>query len=189
MGDRDRSRSPRRRDAGDRDRPRKTGGFRWKEKRRDDESRDNDRRLDRGYRDRGDRPRSPRRDRDGDRPGDRYRDGDRDRDREPRRRDDRDAPREDREKKVEKKEKKEKKPVVPQSSEPMIVVHVNDRLGTKAAIPCLASDPIKLFKAQVAARIGREPHEIMLKRQGERPFKDQLTLEDYGVSNGVQLDL
>jgi hypothetical protein len=43
---------------------------------------------------------------------------------------------------VEKKEKKEKKPVVPQSSEPMIVVHVNDRLGTKAAIPCLASDPI-----------------------------------------------
>jgi hypothetical protein len=47
----------------------------------------------------------------------------------------------------------------------------------------------ELFKAQVAARIGREPHEIMLKRQGERPFKDQLTLEDYGVSNGVQLDL
>jgi hypothetical protein len=73
--------------------------------------------------------------------------------------------------------------------EPMIIVHVNDRLGTKAAIPCLASDPIKLFKAQVAARIGREPHEILLKRQGERPFKDQLTLEDYGVSNGVQLDL
>ena len=47
----------------------------------------------------------------------------------------------------------------------------------------------ELFKAQVAARIGRQPHEIMLKRQGERPFKDQLTLEDYGVSNGVQLDL
>ena len=48
---------------------------------------------------------------------------------------------------------------------------------------------IGLFKAVVAARIGRQPHEIMLKRQGERPFKDQLTLEDYGVSNGVQLDL
>ena len=147
-----------------------------------------------------------------DRARDRYRDSERERD--PRRRDDHDAPREEREKKVEKKEKKEKKPVVPQSSEPMIVVHVNDRLGTKAAIPCLASDPIskcrslpfasvwrppamnthtifsvELFKAQVAARIGREPHEILLKRQGERPFKDQLTLEDYGVSNGVQLDL
>ncbi|KZF25275.1 ubiquitin-like protein [Xylona heveae TC161] len=75
------------------------------------------------------------------------------------------------------------------SGEPMIIVNVNDRLGTKAAIPCLASDPIKLFKAQVAMRIGRRPHEILLKRQGERPFKDHLTLEDYGVSNGVQLDL
>jgi len=80
-------------------------------------------------------------------------------------------------------------PAAVNSGEPMIIVHVNDRLGTKASIPCLASDPIKMFKAMVAARIGREPHEILLKRQGERPFKDQLTLEDYGVSNGVQLDL
>ncbi len=38
-------------------------------------------------------------------------------------------------------------------------------------------------------QIGRQPHEILLKRQGERPFKDALTLEDYGVSSGVQLDL
>lgn len=75
------------------------------------------------------------------------------------------------------------------SGEPMIVVYVNDRLGTRAAIPCMASDPIKLFKAQVASMIGRKPHEILLKRQGQRPFKDQLTLEDYEVSNGVQLDL
>lgn len=52
-----------------------------------------------------------------------------------------------------------------------------------------ADNYTELFKAQVAAKIGREPHEILLKRQGERPFKDQLTLEDYGVSNGVQLDL
>ncbi|KAJ5092921.1 hypothetical protein N7456_008782 [Penicillium angulare] len=183
MGDRLRSRSPQRQD-GDRPRAKKSSGFRWKEKRRDDDPRGEDRRLDRGYRDRDERPRSPRRDRDGDLHGDRYRDNDRDG-----RRDDRDAPREDRADKKDKKEKKKKKPVVPQSSEPMIVVYVNDRLGTKAEIPCLASDPIKLFKAQVAARIGREPHEILLKRQGERPFKDQLTLEDYGVSNGVQLDL
>ncbi|KAJ5749265.1 uncharacterized protein N7511_010961 [Penicillium nucicola] len=191
MGDRSRSRSPRPRDNGDRDRSKKSGGFRWKDKSdkiRTDDSRGDERRLERGYRD---RPRSPRRDRDGDRYGGSR---DRSRDRDQRRRDDRDAPREggemkEKTEKKEKKEKKQKKPVMPQSSEPMIVVHVNDRLGTKAAIPCLASDPIKLFKAQVAARIGREPHEILLKRQGERPFKDQLTLEDYGVSNGVQLDL
>lgn len=89
----------------------------------------------------------------------------------------------------EKKKKTKKAKAAPTSNEPMIVVNVNDRLGTKAAIPCLASDSVKVFKAMVAAHVGRQPHEIMLKRQGERPFKDQLTLEDYGVSNGVQLDL
>lgn len=29
----------------------------------------------------------------------------------------------------------------------------------------------------------------MLKRQGERPFEDSLTLEDYEISNGSSLDL
>lgn len=47
------------------------------------------------------------------------------------------------EKKV--KEKKEKKAAMPVSTEPMIIVHVNDRLGTKAAIPCLASDPVSEY--------------------------------------------
>ncbi|KAL2002827.1 hypothetical protein VTN02DRAFT_5782 [Thermoascus thermophilus] len=193
--ERRRSRSPGRRVDGDRERPRKShgGGFRWKEKRRDDDARygHEERRLERGYRDRGDRARSPYRGREADRYGDRYRDSDRDRrraqtDDRPRALD-RDAARDDDRK--ERKKEKQKAPAAAPSSEPMIIVHVNDRLGTKAAIPCLASDPIRLFKAQVAARIGREPHEILLKRQGERPFKDQLTLEDYGISNGVQLDL
>lgn len=71
----------------------------------------------------------------------------------------------------------------------MIIVYINDRLGTKAAIPCMASDPVKAFKYMVASRIGRPVHEILIKRQGERPFKDVLTLRDYGVGNGVQLDL
>lgn len=148
MGDRLRSRSPHRRDDGDRSRPKKTGGFRWKEKRRDDDARGDERGLDRGYRDRGDRTRSPRRERD----GDIYKDGNREQ-----RRDNRDAPREDRDKKKEK--KKEKKPVAPQSSEPMIVVHVNDRLGTKAAIPCLASDPIS------TSNLIPLPHPIHLYRE------------------------
>ncbi len=80
-------------------------------------------------------------------------------------------------------------PIASSSSELMILVTVNDRLGSKTKIPCYASDPIKAFKIMVAAKIGRKPHEIMLKRQGERPMKDFLTLEDYGVSSGVQLDL
>jgi hypothetical protein len=71
----------------------------------------------------------------------------------------------------------------------MIIVTVNDRLGTKAQIPAFPSDTVGQFKIMVAMRVGREPHEILLKRQGERPFKDGITLGDYGVSNGVQLDL
>lgn len=39
------------------------------------------------------------------------------------------------------KEKKAATTIAP-VGEPMIIVNVNDRLGTKAAIPCLASDPI-----------------------------------------------
>jgi hypothetical protein len=62
-------------------------------------------------------------------------------------------------------------------------------LGTKAQIPCLPDDTVGDFKKLVAAHIGRQPHEIMLKRQSERPFKNHVTLADYGVSNGVQLDL
>lgn len=47
----------------------------------------------------------------------------------------------DEKKKKKKKEKKEKGPKP--TNEPMIIVNVNDRLGTKAAVPCLASDPIR----------------------------------------------
>jgi hypothetical protein len=88
------------------------------------------------------------------------------------------------------KEKKEKASVPAiAGGEELIIVNVNDRLGTKAAIPCLPSDTIRDLKALVASRIGREPHEILLKRQGERPFKDFITLGDYSIGNGVQLDL
>ncbi|KUI67101.1 Ubiquitin-like modifier HUB1 [Cytospora mali] len=158
---------------------------------RDDYRRDRDR-----DRDGGDTYRP--RDRDGDRDRDRDRDRggyarrrsrspQRDRDRRERSRD------RDRDSKPPRREKKEKAPVaapaVAADGEEMIIVHVNDRLGTKAAIPCFGSDNVGAFKVMVAARIGREPHEILLKRQGERPFKDHITLGDYGVSNGVQLDL
>ncbi|ROW10736.1 hypothetical protein VPNG_05085 [Cytospora leucostoma] len=184
---RSRSRSPPRKS-------KKTSGFKWKQKPSNAEADDNrrDGRDDRRPRYDDDR-RGPssrsnyrddyRRDNRGDdnyRPGDRAGDrgGYRDRD---------DARRRSR------REKKEKAPApapaVAADGEEMIIVHVNDRLGTKAAIPCFGSDNVGAFKVMVAARIGREPHEILLKRQGERPFKDHISLADYGVSNGVQLDL
>ncbi|KAI9659193.1 MAG: hypothetical protein M1831_003775 [Alyxoria varia] len=86
------------------------------------------------------------------------------------------------------KDKKRQQPPA-QANEPMMEVIVNDRLGSKSRVPCLGSDTVRDFKKLVAMQIGRKPHEIMIKRQGERPFKDILTLADYGVSSGVQLDL
>lgn len=170
---RSRSRSPPRRA------PRGSKGFRWK-----DSGRGKDDSHDRGeagrrrdYRDRSPDRRGPR---DGDRERGRGRDGEgRLRSPQPH-----DAGSKD-------KGKKEKKAAVAPAAanQEMIVVHVNDRLGTKSAIPCLPSDTIGQLKLMVAARIGRDSSQIMLRRQGERPFKDQLSLEDYGISNGVQLDL
>jgi hypothetical protein len=127
-GARRRSRSPKR----DPNRPRrKEGGFNWKEKRRPDDveqDRDGDGRLERGYKEHY-RARSPHRGRDADDP-------------ELQARKDELSKQENKEKK-ERKEKKEKKAAAaPVSGEPMIIVNVNDRLGTKAAIPCFASDPI-----------------------------------------------
>lgn len=199
---------------------RKDAGFRWKEKRRDDEDGDRERGLTRGYRDhykprRCSRSRSRSRDRDGrrskrrsrsprrhdsyrnegegrkewNRDRDRERDYDRDRDRDRRReKSDYSSRREDRAPKSNSEKVAAKvAPSAPQQE--MILVTVNDRLGTKKQIPCLPNDTIKDFKAVVAMMIGRRPHEILLKRQSERPFKDFLTLQDYGVSNGASLDL
>lgn len=124
--ERRRSRSPRR--EGSRRRLNE-GGFKWKERWRTDEgeqSRHRDGRLDRGYKDRY-RARSPQRNRHQD-------------DRDHQSNKDTELPSKE---KKERKEKKEKRTTaIPASEEAMIIVNVNDRLGTKAAIPCYASDPI-----------------------------------------------
>ena len=118
---RSRSRTPPRR----RDAPRSGkggGGFKWKEKpRQDDRDSRDERGSYRGYRDRDPpRPRAaspplPVNGKDTGAAGDK----------EPR-----------------KEKKKKAAPKVAPVGQEMIIVNVNDRLGTKASIPCLASDPI-----------------------------------------------
>lgn len=205
---RSRSRSPRRSPTR---KPKNFSGLKYKNDKRDDRDRGDRRRDDR---DRGDR-RGERRDYDrrddrddrrrDDRRGDDRRGDDRRRDdrRDERRRDDRHPDRrhggDDRQHPDRRRDgdsNRERKPREPKppaaiasTGEAMIIVTVNDRLGTKTQVPCLPSDPVKVLKAMVAAKIGRPVHEIMLKRQGERPFHDQLSLADYSISNGVQIDL
>lgn len=111
---------PRRRHDG---RPKNTGGgFRWKEKARDHDRFDieDDRRLERGYRNQEKkRARSP-------------------------------VPatvkegmKEEKSTAKPMKEKKAARNIAPAGE--TIIVNVNDRLGTKESIPCLASDPISMF--------------------------------------------
>lgn len=189
----DRSRDSRR-DRGGEDRPRPKrknfGGFAYKDKRRGDDDRDerdDDRRGGgggssfRGYRNRSRSPRRRPRDDENDRRGGGRGSGHRDGDR-------RDGERRDRDN-----TSKPPKRAAPQPQtvpvQGFIVVYVNDRLGTKEAIPCLPSDTVGQFKILVASRIGRKPEEIKLQKQGERPLKDMITLADYEISNGRQLDL
>lgn len=93
--------------------------------------RDRDPGLQRGYRDHYQprtRSRSPRRDRSPPRNNDKA---------------ERSDSKQERKEPTEKKEKKVKKPAaVAAPQQPMILVTVNDRLGTKKAIPCFASDSV-----------------------------------------------
>jgi hypothetical protein len=135
--DRRRSRSPQR----DKDRPRRSeGGFKWKDRRRNNEGEDGDeirngnRGLERGYKDHY-RTRSPNHDHDHDR--------DEVHDQKSVKKDKKEKKERKEKKKKDRKEKVEKEEAVTvPSGEAMIIVNVNDRLGTKAAIPCFASDPI-----------------------------------------------
>ena len=71
----------------------------------------------------------------------------------------------------------------------LIVVRVNNRLGKKAEIPCFPTDTIGDFKKIASHMLGLKAENILLKRQGMRPFKNNLTSEDYEIGNGSSLDL
>lgn len=71
----------------------------------------------------------------------------------------------------------------------LIQVIVKNRLGTRFTIVCDPSDTIRDFKKLVAAHTGIKADTILLKRQGVRAFRGDLTLEDYEIKNGSCLDL
>lgn len=71
----------------------------------------------------------------------------------------------------------------------LIHVSVNNRLEIKYEILCSTADSIGDSKKLVAVYSGTKPAAIMLKRQGQRPFKDSTTLGDYEIGDGSSLDL
>lgn len=70
----------------------------------------------------------------------------------------------------------------------MIEVVCNDRLGKKIKVKCLPEDTVGDFKKLVSLQIGTAADKIVLKK-GYRMFKDHITLDDYEIHDGTNLEL
>jgi ubiquitin-like protein 5 len=70
----------------------------------------------------------------------------------------------------------------------MIEVLCNDRLGKKIRVKCNPDDTIGDLKKQIAAQIGSRPEKIRLQRWYS-VFKDHITLQDYEIGDGSNLEL
>lgn len=71
----------------------------------------------------------------------------------------------------------------------IIRVLLTNRLGIRQEILCSACGTIGQLKILVAVQLGLRPETILLKRQGQRPLKDFLTLQEYEIGSGSSLDL
>lgn len=70
----------------------------------------------------------------------------------------------------------------------MIAITVNDRLGKKVRILCNEDDTIGDIKKVIAVKTGTKADRIILKKW-YTVFKDHITLEDYEIGNGTNLEL
>lgn len=70
----------------------------------------------------------------------------------------------------------------------MIEVLVNDRLGKRVRVKCLADDSVGDFKKVLAAQLGMLPAKIALQKGGS-VLKDHISLGDYEVHDGTNLEL
>lgn len=70
----------------------------------------------------------------------------------------------------------------------MIGITVNDRLGKKVRLICNEDDTIGEVKKVIAYKTGTKAERIILKRW-YTIFKDHITLEDYEIGDGTNLEL
>ena len=70
----------------------------------------------------------------------------------------------------------------------MIEIVCNDRLGKKIRVKCNPDDTIGDLKKLIAAQIGTRPEKIRLQRWYS-VFKDHITLDDYEIRDGSNLEL
>eukprot|EP00124_Ichthyophonus_hoferi_P001568 Ihof_evm7s85 gene=Ihof_evmTU7s85 len=70
----------------------------------------------------------------------------------------------------------------------MIEITCNDRLGKKVRVKCNEDDTVGDLKKLVAAQTGTRYEKIVLKKW-YTIFKDHITLEDYEIHDGMNLEL
>lgn len=70
----------------------------------------------------------------------------------------------------------------------MIEIFVNDRIGHRERIKCNEDDKIGDIKILVAFKIGTRPERIKL-CLGERLLSDNVTLSDYEIHQGTEIDM
>jgi ubiquitin-like protein 5 len=70
----------------------------------------------------------------------------------------------------------------------MIEVRVDDRLGKKVFVKCNEDDTIGDLKKLLAAQLGTKPEKIRLQKW-YTVFKDHITLADYEIHDGSNLEL
>ena len=70
----------------------------------------------------------------------------------------------------------------------MLEITVNDRLGKKVRIKCNEDDTIGDLKKLIAAQTGTRHDKLILKKW-YTVYKDHITLEDYEIKDGMNLEL
>lgn len=70
----------------------------------------------------------------------------------------------------------------------MIEVACNDRLGKKIRVKCNPDDTIGDLKKLIAAQTGTRAEKIRLQKWYS-VFKDHITLQDYEIGDGSNLEL
>ena len=70
----------------------------------------------------------------------------------------------------------------------MIEIVCDDRVGKKIRVKCNPDDTIGDLKKLIAAQIGTRPEKIRLQKYYS-VFKDHITLEDYEIKDGSNIEL
>ncbi|KAJ3152270.1 hypothetical protein HDU89_001490 [Geranomyces variabilis] len=70
----------------------------------------------------------------------------------------------------------------------MIEVICNDRLGKKVRVKCNPDDTVRDLKLLIAAQTGTKAEKIVLKKW-YNIYKDHITLEDYEIHDGMNLEM